>query len=62
LLLHALATRRAGSIVLMALTTAIGVAAVVLGELDDAPGLIGFGFLVLAGTGVLAFRKAQRSS
>ena len=62
LLLHALATRKRGSIALMALAAAIGVAAVVLGEMDDAPGLVGFGFLVIAGTVALAVRTAQRSS
>lgn len=62
LLLHALATRKTGSIALMALAAAVGVAAIVLGEMDDAPGLVGFGFLVIAGTVALAVRTAQRSS
>jgi hypothetical protein len=46
----------------MALTAVVGVAAIVLGESDDAPGLVGFGCLVILGTAVLAFRRAQRSS
>jgi hypothetical protein len=62
LLVHALVTRKAGNIVLMVLTAAVGVAAIVLGEMDDAPGLVGFGCLVIGGTAVLAYRKVQRSS
>jgi hypothetical protein len=38
LLLHQLATRKAGNIAYQAVATAIGVAAIVLGEADDAPG------------------------
>ena len=59
LLLHALVTAK--SIVLRSLAAAIGVAAIVLGEADDAPGLVGFGCLLIAGTVALAFRSAQRS-
>ena len=40
---------------------AIGVAAIVLGELDDAPGLAGFGGLLIIGTVALAVRTAQRT-
>jgi hypothetical protein len=60
LLLHALMTRKAG-IVLTAFATAIGLAAIVLGEADDAPGLVGFGCLLIAGTVALAVRTAVRS-
>jgi hypothetical protein len=40
---------------------AIGVAAIVLGEADDAPGLVLFGGLLIVGTIVLTVRTAQRS-
>lgn len=39
---------------------AIGVAAIVLGEADDAPGLVLFGLLLITGTVALAFRAALR--
>jgi hypothetical protein len=61
LLLHALAARRAGNIVYQAVAAAIGVAAIVLGEADDAPGLILFGGLLILATVALAVRTAQRS-
>jgi hypothetical protein len=60
LLLHQLATRRAGIVVHLALAAALGVAAIVLGEYDDAPGLVGFGLLLILGGPVLA-RRAARS-
>ena len=40
---------------------AIGVAAIVLGEADDAPGLVLFGLLLIAGTVALTVRTALRS-
>ena len=40
---------------------AVGAAAIVLGEADDAPGLVLFGLLLIAGTVALAVRTAQRS-
>ena len=61
LLLHELATRKAGNIAYLAVATAIGVAAIVLGEADDAPGLVLFGGLLIVGTVALAVRTAQRS-
>jgi drug/metabolite transporter (DMT)-like permease len=61
LLLHELAARKAGSIAYAAVATAIGVAAIVLGEADDAPGLVLFGGLLIVGTVALAVRTAQRS-
>ena len=39
----------------------IGVAAILAGEADDAPGLVGFGCLVLLGTVVLALRPSRRA-
>jgi hypothetical protein len=61
-LLLELAARRPGNITYPAAATAIGVAAIVLGEADDAPGLVLFGGLLLVGTVVLAVRAAQRST
>lgn len=40
---------------------AIGVAAVVLGEADDSPGLQGLGVLFVVGAVALSVRKARRS-
>jgi hypothetical protein len=61
LLLHELAASKAGNVAHQVVATAIGVAAVVLGEADDAPGLVLFGGLVILGTVALAVRTAQRS-
>jgi hypothetical protein len=61
LLLRQLAARKAGNIAYGAVATAIGVAAIVLGEADDAPGLVLFGGLLIFGTVALAARTAQRS-
>jgi hypothetical protein len=60
-LLLELAVRKPGRLVYRAATTAIGVAAIVLGEGDDAPGLVLFGGLLIIGTVALAVRTAQRS-
>jgi hypothetical protein len=60
-LLLELAVRKPGRLVYRAATTAIGVAAIVLGEADDAPGLVLFGGLLIIGTVALAVRTAQRS-
>jgi hypothetical protein len=55
------AARKPRTIVYSAAATAIGAAAIVLGEADDAPGLVLFGGLLIVGTVALAFRTAQRS-
>jgi hypothetical protein len=60
-LLLELAARKPGKIVYRGAATAIGVAAIVLGEADDAPGLVLFGGLLIVGTVALAVRTAQRS-
>jgi hypothetical protein len=60
-LLLELAARKPGRIAYRAAAAAIGVAAIVLGEADDAPGLVLFGGLLIAGTVALAVRTAQRS-
>jgi hypothetical protein len=61
-LLLELAARKPGKIVHRAAATAIGVAAIVLGQADDAPGLILFGGLVIVVTVALTIRTAQRST
>jgi hypothetical protein len=61
LLLEA-AARRPGSVVFRIAAVAIGIAAIVLGELDDAPGLVLFGLLLIVGAVVLTVRTLQRSS
>jgi hypothetical protein len=53
--------RKPGNLAYRGAAVAIGVAAIVLGEADDAPGLVLFGGLLIAGTVALAFRTAQRS-
>jgi hypothetical protein len=55
------AARKPGNIAYRAAATAIGLAAIVLGEADDAPGLVLFGCLLIVGTIALSFRTAQRS-
>ena len=59
--LYELALRRPGSFVYRAIATVIGVAAIVAGEADDAPGLVGFGCLVVLGTIALAARPSRRA-
>jgi hypothetical protein len=61
-LLLELAVRKPGSVAYRVAATAIGVAAIVLGEADDAPGLVLFGGLVIVGTVALTLRTAQRSA
>jgi hypothetical protein len=61
-LLLELAARKPGKLAYLAAAIAIGVAAIVLGEADDAPGLVLFGGLLIVGTVALAFRTAQRSA
>jgi hypothetical protein len=61
-LLLELAARKPGKPAYRAAATAIGVAAIVLGEVDDAPGLMLFGGVLIVGTVVLAFRTAHRSA
>jgi hypothetical protein len=60
LLLEA-AARKPGKVAYRVAATAIGVAAIVLGEADDAPGLILFGGLLIVGTVALTLRAAARA-
>lgn len=55
-----LAVRDHGNVVVRASAGLLGVAAMVLGEADDAPGLVGFGLLLLCGTVALSVRTVQR--
>jgi hypothetical protein len=61
-LLLELAVKKPRNVVYRVATVAIGVAAIVLGEMDDAPGLMLFGGLLIVGTVALALRTAQRST
>jgi hypothetical protein len=56
-----LAARRPGNLAYRAAATAIGVAAILYGEADDAPGLVLFGGLLIVGTVALTMRPARRS-
>jgi hypothetical protein len=60
-LLLELAARKPRNIAYRAAAAAVGVAAIVLGEADDAPGLVLFGGLLIVGTVAMAVRTAQRS-
>ncbi len=60
-LLLELAARNPRNVVARAAAVAIGVAAVVLGEMDDAPGLVLFGCVLVLGTIALTVRTALRS-
>jgi len=60
-LLLELAAKKPRSVVYRVAAAAIGIAAIVLGEADDAPGLVLFGCLLIVGTVVLTVRTAQRS-
>jgi hypothetical protein len=61
-LLLEVAARKPGNLAYLAAATAIGVAAIILGEADDASGLVLFGCLLIVGTVALALRTAQRSA
>jgi hypothetical protein len=60
-LLLELAARRPRNVALRVAAAAIGVAAILLGEADDAPGLVLFGGLLILGTVALSLRTAQKS-
>jgi hypothetical protein len=60
-LLLELATRKPRNLAYRAAAVTVGVAAIVLGEADDAPGLVLFGCLLIAGTVALAVRTALRT-
>jgi hypothetical protein len=60
-LLLELAVTRPRSGVYRVAAAAVGIAAIVFGEGDDAPGLVLFGGLLVVATVVLTFRTPQRS-
>ena len=60
-LLLELAARKPRNLAYRATAGAIGVAAIAFGEADDAPGLVLFGGLLIAGTVALSVRTALRS-
>jgi len=53
-----LAARKPRAVAYRAAAVAVGVAAIVLGEADAAPGLVLFGCLLIGGTVAMAFRTA----
>ena len=59
-LLLEMAARRDSSVAHRVAAAAIGVAAIVFGELDDAPGLVLFGLLLILGSVALTVRTARR--
>jgi hypothetical protein len=56
-----LAVRKAGNLATALGIAAIGVAAAMFGEADDAPGLVLLGILLIGSASVLGVRAAQRS-
>jgi hypothetical protein len=56
-----LAVRKAGNLATTLGIAALGVAAAVFGEADDAPGLVLIGILLIVSAGALGVRTAQRS-
>jgi hypothetical protein len=60
-LLLELAARKPRSLAYRTAAAAVGAAAILFGEADDAPGLVLFGGLLIVGTVALAVRTAQRS-
>jgi hypothetical protein len=56
-----LTARQPRNLVYRAVAIAIAVAVIVLGNADDAPGLVLFGCLLILGTVALAVRTAERS-
>lgn len=56
-----LAVRKAGTLAAAFGIAGLGLAAAVLGQADDAPGLVLIGILLMASGGALGVRRAQRS-
>ena len=57
-----LAARRAGNLAVALGVAVLGIAAAVLGEADDAPGLVLVGIVLVASAGGLGVRAAQRGT
>jgi hypothetical protein len=56
-----LAARRSGNVVIGGAIAGLGVAAAGVGEVDDAPGLVLLGALLIAGGSAIAYRRMQRA-
>ncbi len=56
-----LAARRSGNVLIGAAVAGLGVAAAVVGEVDDAPGLVLLGVLLIAGGGAVTYRRVRRA-
>ena len=56
------AIQRRGNLFVAGAVATLGVAAAVIGELDDAPGLVLLGAVMIAGGGALAHRRIQRTT
>jgi hypothetical protein len=56
-----LAARRSGNVLIGGALAGLGVAAAGVGEVDDAPGLVILGALLVAGGGAIAYRRMQRT-
>jgi hypothetical protein len=55
------AVRRAGNLAAAAGIAALGVAAAIFGEADDAPGLVLLGLVLIASACAMGFRTVQRT-
>lgn len=53
------AIRRRGSVLFGGAVAVLGIAAAGIGEVDDAPGLVVLGALLIAGGGAVAYRRTQ---
>lgn len=56
-----LAIRCSGNVLIGGVVAGVGVAAAVFGEVDDAPGLLLLGALLIAGGGAVMYRRMQRA-
>jgi hypothetical protein len=56
-----LALRRRGTVLVAAALAALGIAAGVAGEVDDAPGLVVLGLLLIAGAGAMVLRRVTHA-
>jgi hypothetical protein len=56
-----LAARRSGSVVIGGAVAGLGVVAAVVGKVDDAPGLVLLGALLVVGGGSVVYRRVQRA-
>jgi hypothetical protein len=57
-----LAVKKAGNLVAAAGIAALGIAAAIVGNGDDAPGLVLLGIVLIASAGAIGVRRAQHST